>query len=322
VNRGWWSSVIDALEWESPADEVIDMGRAAFDTVAQLGLATLRRRPSVLGEVLRAIPTDADRHLVRSPLAPLLIFGTAFPEDTVASLLREWVPPPRPVVAATEFSCQPHPLVELLRDDIGVEIEWLGPARASTATEKARFAFSLIESTSPHCVRLIQRCTHLVIFMGSPESQVGSLSHCQFAGLSLIMNADKEDVSPAAVADRIVHESIHDLLYTGHFAEPLLADARGTDTSGVTIRSPWTARPLTLRNYAHACFVWYGLSRFWSLGSQAFAPEQAALRRDLALRGFRATPSVLSPLGAAVGLLAPSLREALHLLDRRTSAIE
>jgi hypothetical protein len=322
VKRGWWSSVVDALEWESPADEVIDSGRAAFDTVARLGLATLRRRPSVLGEVLRAIPTDADRHLVRSPLAPILIFSAVFPEDTAASLLRGWVSPPEPVVAATEFSCQPHPLVELLRDDIGVDVEWLSPARASMAAEKTKLAFSLIESTSPHCVQLIQRCTHLVVLLGSPDSHVGSLSHCQFAGLSLILNADKEDVSLAAVADRIVHESIHDLLYTGHFADPLLAEASGVDTSGVKISSPWTGRPLTLRNYVHACFVWYGLSKFWSLGSQAFASEQAAQRRDLALRGFRAVPSVLSPLGAAADLLAPSLREALDLLDRRTSAIE
>jgi hypothetical protein len=322
VKTGWWSSVVEALEWKSPADEVIDRGRAAFDTVARLSLATLRRRPSVLGEVVRAIPPAADHGLIRSPLAPLLIFNAIYPEDTAAALLNGWGRPPASVADATELSCQPHPVLELLRDDIGVEAEWLEPARAGVVMEKAKLAVSLIEATSPPCARLIRRCTHLVLFVRSPDPRVGSLSFCQFAGLSLIVNADEERVSPADVADRIIHESIHDLLYTGHFAEPLLAEPGGSDTASLKITSPWTGRPLTLRNYVHACFVWYALSRFWSLPSLAFAPAQAIRRRDIAVRGFQATSSVLDPLGPSAALLSPSLLEALDSLHGRASSIE
>jgi hypothetical protein len=153
--------------------------------------------------------------------------------------------------------------------------------------------------------------------MGSPEPRIGSLSHCQFAGLSLILNAHHDDVTLAAVADRIIHESIHDLLYMGHFTEPVLATSLPTDPTAVAVESPWTGRSLTLRNYLHACFVWYGLARFWELDSQAFAPDQRTQRGDLARSGFRAVPSVLAPLKGAVDLLSPSVRDALELLDDR-----
>ena len=90
-----------------------------------------------------------------------------------------------------------------------------------------------------------------------------------------------------ALADALVHEAIHAILYSIECSNPLVSAA----PAGLLIRSPWSGNSLSIRTYLHACFVWYGLAKFWhaALPAEVFPAERVKQLLAKALSGFRRT---------------------------------
>jgi hypothetical protein len=80
-------------------------------------------------------------------------------------------------------------------------------------------------------------------------------------GLSLMLNADQTSISALSLADAMVHESIHAVLYKYEALGPRLVPPGHSDLG--RIASPWTGTPLEIDSFVQACFVWYGLHSFW-----------------------------------------------------------
>jgi HEXXH motif-containing protein len=116
-------------------------------------------------------------------------------------------------------------------------------------------------------------------------------SSAQFVGRSVFGNPQLPQVDECLLAEGLVHEATHSLLYMNERLEPWISDPDlyGPD---VQARSLWTGASLPLRSYLQACYVWYGLVQFWSqcLSAGAFSKERVRERLIQAAIGFLGEP--------------------------------
>ena len=154
---------------------------------------------------------------------------------------------------------------------------------------KMEGAFDGVRRVNEAATRLIASFVKVIMPIKVPQG-CGSNSRRSFHGRVLLRNMGTAD--PAMVASALVHESIHQLLYVlelkGLFVifEP-----------NQPIVSPWSGRALNLDAFVHACFVWYGLARFWTLAmnTEVFGAELARREQAQCLAGFRrANPAELA----------------------------
>jgi len=121
-------------------------------------------------------------------------------------------------------------------------------------------------------------------------------------GLVAIGNPLRAEWSPQRMADALVHEAIHQLLYKVELRQPFFVDL-GT-ASRLEVVSPWSGSTLKLTQFAHACLVWAGLWHLWRRW-EGKEPAVEQLRRRAA-GGFAG--------GTPLSLLTVEARRAL---DRR-----
>jgi HEXXH motif-containing protein len=135
----------------------------------------------------------------------------------------------------------------------------------------------------------------VLILQPDPEvpTSFSSGSNGRYIGRSFLANPQASGVGPAILADAIVHEGIHGLLYMQEYHRAWIYDSRGL-TRDARVKSPWSGRPLPLPPFLQACFVWYGLLHFWALALEAGAFEREEVHRHLgrALRGFLGAPLI------------------------------
>jgi hypothetical protein len=113
------------------------------------------------------------------------------------------------------------------------------------------------------------------------------------------------DYSATNIANALVHEAIHTILYIVGHTLPNLQD-ENMDPA-YTIRSPWSGNELNPESFAHAVFVWFGLWQFWreAQGKATMFPrDKIAERLDKARRGFEG-PDLEQVLDANEAVLAP-----------------
>jgi len=80
-------------------------------------------------------------------------------------------------------------------------------------------------------------------------------------GLTLVCNGHLPVVSHHNIANAIVHEAIHTVIYRFEaYGERLVP--KENENSG-RFRSPWTGALLNPTSLAQACLVWFGLYHFW-----------------------------------------------------------
>jgi len=112
-------------------------------------------------------------------------------------------------------------------------------------------------------------------------------SSAQYVGRSVFGNPHLDTVDLALLAEGLVHEAIHSLLYMSERLEPWVTtpDLYGPEQR---TRSNWTGHALPLRSYLQAAFVWYGLAQFWcqALSAGAFPADRARARITQSVRGF------------------------------------
>jgi hypothetical protein len=93
------------------------------------------------------------------------------------------------------------------------------------------------------------------------EREFSSGSFQTLPGFSLICNCHICSVSELALADSIIHEAIHSIIYRYEaIGEPLL---RAGEMNPPKVTSPWSGARLNVESFAQACLVWFGLHHFW-----------------------------------------------------------
>lgn len=152
--------------------------------------------------------------------------------------------------------------------------------------EKLQDTFSRIEKVSEAAAQLVRQFVKVIIPFKIPAGG-GSTSQIHFPGRILLSGI--ENVSPTRIASMLVHEAMHQLLYIleGNFRfviEP--AEHEETDP---TVKSFWTGRDLQLHSFIHACFIWYGLAKFWTLpkASEVFEPKDLEIELTRSFSGFK-----------------------------------
>jgi hypothetical protein len=187
---------------------------------------------------------------------------------------------------------------------------------------RLRVAKDGIEQTNPIILDVVNIFTKaLVVQRDSVAPRLfSSGSSAQYVGRSVLANAHIETVSEIEVAEGLVHEAIHSLLYMQEQQRDWVTSDELYGPQQRTV-SLWTGNPLPLRSYLQACFVWYGLLCFWTqaLPSGAFDAARVKERIMQAARGFLGVP-VLAQVAPYRSQIAPDVVGAIELIQDHVQA--
>jgi hypothetical protein len=154
---------------------------------------------------------------------------------------------------------------------------------------------------------------------GAP-TKVNSSSFSQYIGLALLVNPHLAGVDIEKLADSMVHESIHSMLFMLEELEPpFLLDPM---SAKIMVKSPWSGNVINLHAYLHACLVWYALFWFWlhAASTGKFSAERCAAFREKARSGFRHQPSQL--IAQYHKLCSPQIVSHLRIVESIMAALE
>jgi HEXXH motif-containing protein len=189
------------------------------------------------------------------------------------------------------------------------------PDEAAEAWALLNRTFAYTASVNAAAGQLIKRLVRAIIALKTSTGEPGSSSDYSCPGRVMLRNSH---VAPEGkVASGLLHEAIHQALYTvesfGRFVDK---------SSRQTVVSPWTNRKLALHSYLHACFVWYGLVKFWqqALEAKLFPRQSAQGELHQALAGFHAGNPVDRLLPYRNEICPKALRSVAALYDELRSA--
>jgi hypothetical protein len=136
----------------------------------------------------------------------------------------------------------------------------------------------------------------------------------------MFINAHLPAIDRERLADALVHEAIHSLLYMHETREPWIVDDRSVPRDAA-LESPWSGARLTVRNFLQACFVWFGLAHFWARVEDglSFRPDRVKEHAATARRGFLAGP-LDRQLASYSNAIAPPLLEMMRKMQANITA--
>jgi hypothetical protein len=163
----------------------------------------------------------------------------------------------------------------------------------SLVVDRLNQACEGIRGTCPSVLDFVLTFNKVLISVkdaAAPE-QFSSGSTTQYVGRTFITNPHVRSVDIADLAEALVHEGIHALLFMEELRHPW-GDIPELRDGVRRLDSPWTGNALSLSSYLQACFVWYGLAHFWALAMGERAFELAGIKRRLirAACGFLRSP--------------------------------
>lgn len=136
--------------------------------------------------------------------------------------------------------------------------------QAATVAPRIVAAFEAIESIGGAGIGFVRAMIRTI--MPRPDAASGLFSGSSnrgHMGRVNLFNPHLDYISHHNVANSLIHESIHIMLYL------IEQGGRPVEDNDVLyndfVESPWSGRPIHLLAYIHASFVWYGLYHFWSL---------------------------------------------------------
>jgi len=189
---------------------------------------------------------------------------------------------------------------------------------------KLRDAYKRVEKVSATAAQLIREFAKVLIPLKIPNGS-GSTSQPRFPGRVLLSGV--ENASPAKIASALVHESMHQLLYVLELVGEFVVPSTEHEEKPL-VKSLWSGRDLSLHSFIHACFIWYGLVRFWTLprASEVFEESDLQIELEKSSSGFK-DRNPIEALGPFVGHLrhdvvatAGTLRGYLDPLVRAANA--
>jgi hypothetical protein len=185
--------------------------------------------------------------------------------------------------------------------------------------ERLGRTFAAIAAAAPSAAWFAATFNKVLVLQKDPSApdQLSSGSNGQYIGRSFLTNPERDHAREEDIADAVVHEAIHGLLYIHQTHAPWLRD-RSLGDQATRVTSPWTGRGLPLHSFLEACFVWYGLLHFWCLAlrAESFDPGRTRLFLKRALRGFLQDPLVGFVEAYRPGI-EPAVIDALDLMQSR-----
>lgn len=161
------------------------------------------------------------------------------------------------------------------------------PEEQSAILEQLDRGFFVVESTNLTALEMIDSMVSVIMPVKNPTelNGSGSISQRRLIGAMAIVNL-VPNWHAVGIADSLVHEAIHSLIYRMELFFFLHTD----DDASLLLKtsSPWTGRELPMRSFVHACFVWFGLWNFWKLCSTP--GKNVTKHRTVAQAGFLKGP--------------------------------
>lgn len=282
------------------------VGPATAETVDRLG-ASGRRRLLRAPEITRRLlfvataPPDTDRFVTDAAMVELALCGAEPPPPAGGwsalgdvRLLEDGTPRWWPQLADVD----PVPLdfgsPWAQRIDLSGRLEFVSAPRPSFAEAEVdsihvRLAASmdLLQKLSPTLPRFVSAATCVLVLQIDPTSQaVASGTNGRYVGRSFVANPHSQDATLDCLAEAVVHEAIHGLIFRESLRRPWVDGLASLEEPRVP--SPWTGRPLPVRPYLEATFVWFGLVHLWALALRHGVFEHEAVHHRLtrSMRGF------------------------------------
>ena len=167
----------------------------------------------------------------------------------------------------------------------------------------------------------VEALLQVITVVRAPELTKGtqSFSNKPAIGRMGLANSHSDEWSVSKIADAIVHEAIHALIYKIELINSLYVDDT-MESEPVTAVSPWSGRTLRLHSFLHACFVWFGLWNFWSLASRE--ESEAVELKATAANGFLIDHPLSCVPDAALARVRPEVRTAIdHMFKQVTFSV-
>jgi hypothetical protein len=278
------------------------LGEADGDSLREVVLA-----PETTSRVLWGHPGRCDDRTLGQYLVELLGAGPAQRNETGLVVDSD-----SPAAVCFDYST--------LRDG-GMRLEhYAVPSPRELAIGRLEAAMRGIDAVDAGVASFVRRFTlvaNVLVDSETPKFTSGSTS--QYIGRSLFCNAHLPGVDVELMADSLVHEAIHSLLYMHEIREEWIDNDVLSRES--VVESPWSGATLLVRPFLQACFVWFGLTHFWSLalGGSAFRPERAEARLVMARRGFLNGP-LEARIAGYVPHIAPPLLEMVRTMQATVAA--
>jgi HEXXH motif-containing protein len=207
---------------------------------------------------------------------------------------------------------------------VGYPSDWgeLAPSTCpdvKVITRRVVAALDLIEAVSSAAYRMVNASLQVITLVTGSWSAIGpgkptlSLSSKAMIGRTTLGNAESDIYSIKKIANNLVHEAIHSLIYKLELLTPLYANDEVADS--VHAVSPWSGRHLQLHSFVHACFVWFGLWSFWSMEPQS--DDESDRLKERALKGFINSSPLSGLTPEAFNGIQPYVRAAIEQLYER-----
>jgi hypothetical protein len=189
----------------------------------------------------------------------------------------------------------------------------------NAAFQKIESALDGIGKLAPRAVAFSARFNKVLVIQkdNNAPTQCQSGSTGQFVGRSFVTNVQNASITEEAVAEAVVHEAVHSILYMHQILEPW-GPAEFIYDQKPRIASPWTGRPLPLRSFVEACFVWYALAHLWcyAVSDDYFEGQQVRYHLLRAIRGFLGKP-LADPLAECQNVIHRLLVEVIDSMQAR-----
>jgi hypothetical protein len=130
----------------------------------------------------------------------------------------------------------------------------------STTLEVLRGGLQCLRNVSLTAFAFVPIFTKQLVVRSNPTGEYfSSFSMDRYICRTTLVNPLRR--SKYEVADALVHEAVHSLLYMFELDSPLVIDMSAAIDNLVT--SPWSGSTLDTHSFIHACFVWYSLWHLW-----------------------------------------------------------
>jgi hypothetical protein len=298
--------VLDILHW--PADGAAAC-RLQGDRLERLagafGTALARakvRHPDQVARLSHAMDAAAPAQLAAFLAEPTSFAALASGVSGEATLL---------AAAELHFSGQAADNAWLLLDGpvaFGPDIPVCGqhPFSAEEGAEQRHRvleADGLLRRISPAAWDVVHRFAPIVVLRrDAARDEFLSSSSPRLPGRSVLINPQHAGL--AELAEALLHEAIHAVLNAEQLVRPFVLDHAGL--AAQPLRSPWSGNTIAADALLEACFVWFGLVRFW----RCYTVDGDALLRRAAGGFLRGDPAaLLSPYDASLARdVLPTIR--------------
>ena len=129
---------------------------------------------------------------------------------------------------------------------------YLDEAHAAVLQLHFEASAALVEFSAPAHAFINEHLGTVIMRRKHPFLEASSSSNRHHLGTCLLTNIEVAEPSPYVTIEYLVHEAIHQCLYTEEVNHGAFVNVASTER----IRSPWTRNSIPAHSLIHACFVW------------------------------------------------------------------